>query len=415
MIHTGVVASPWTVQYSGMAFRIHDSVVRGEVDNRVKGIVRGKIWVAGRAEPVVLELKGNAWPDLAGCRLTFANPQKPLPHAHLESLHPIQRGSIGDLTASRKVRVFDVPLPEALDMIHRKAKPPEHTANSLYLEWFSEANGRVVIESADYELTISTPQWRMTPEEDAERAQQAAAGMDDFMGKLAEAVEQHRRGQKDPEAEWDEHDYEKFLKECDARTDKYMELLEKYGDSKEAEAKIAEEMGWDRGEDENEDDQMSIEEINAICEAAADEPPPEPDPHREGIDWIRAERGNVCHPLQHRCSESAHKFWRQAGELGLNQSADKDLEQFIFEFQTTGAKLAGALNGIARGAGFPDVSFTVALLKRALDHLHKSQAGLEAVAPKKLLPQKMVAEARKELFELREGILRLMDELRGRA
>ena len=51
-------------------------------------------------------------------------------------------------------------------MSKREAKPPEHMANSLYLEWFSEANGRVVIESADYELTISAPEWRMTPEED---------------------------------------------------------------------------------------------------------------------------------------------------------------------------------------------------------------------------------------------------------
>jgi hypothetical protein len=52
-------------------------------------------------------------------------------------------------------------------------------------------------------------------------------------------------------------------------------------------------------------------------------------------------------------------------------------------------------------------------LKRALDHLHKSQAGLEAVAPKKLLPEKMIAETRKELFEIREGILRLMQEFRA--
>ncbi len=34
------------------------------------------------------------------------------------------------------------------------------------------------------------------------------------------------------------------MKECDARTDKYMELLDKYGDSDEAEEKIAKEMGW---------------------------------------------------------------------------------------------------------------------------------------------------------------------------
>src|SRR5881396_2161826 len=227
-----------------MAFRIHDSVVRGEIDNRVKGIVRGKIWVEGCAEPVVLELQGNAWPDLAGCLLTFTNPQKRFAHPHLDTLQPLQRGGIGDLTASRKVRVFDVPLEEAMSMIDSKEKPPEHMANSLYLEWFSEANGRVVIESADYGLTISAPDWRMTPEEDAERARQAAAGMDDFMQKLTGAIEQQQRGHKHPDEEWNEHDYEKFLKECDARTDKYIELLDKYGDSDEAEAKIAQEMGW---------------------------------------------------------------------------------------------------------------------------------------------------------------------------
>jgi hypothetical protein len=51
-----------------MAFRIHDSVVRGEIDNRVQGIVRGKIWVEGRAEPVILELeamRGPIWPDVS--------------------------------------------------------------------------------------------------------------------------------------------------------------------------------------------------------------------------------------------------------------------------------------------------------------------------------------------------------------
>jgi hypothetical protein len=401
-----------------MAFRIHESVVRGEIDNRIKGVVRGRILIEGRTEPLILELKGNAWPDLAGCRLTFTNPQKRISHPHLKSLRSIQRGTIGDLTASRKVRVFDVPLEEALEMFGRKEKPPEHMANCLYLEWFSEANGRVVIESADYELSISPPEWRLTPEEDEERAKQAAAGMANFMNRLSEAIEQHQRGQKDHEEEWDEHDYEKFLKESDARTDKYAELLDKYGDSEEAEAKIDAEMGWDRRDDDdlqNEDDRLSIEEVNAICEAAVNEPEPEPDPSREGIDWIRTENGDLDHPLQHRCSESAIKVWRQADKLGLTKSDDPDLGQFISEFQITGAKLAGALNPIARGEGFRDGAFTVAYLKRALGHLHKSQAGLEAVAPKKLLPEKVIGEARKELFEIRENILRLMDEFRGRA
>jgi len=399
-----------------MAFRIHDSVVRGEIDNRVKGTVRGRIWVEGCDQPMVLELKGNAHPDLAGCLLNFRNPRTPVPLAHAEHLYPVQRGSIGDLTASRKVRVPTVPMDEFLNWPKDKGRPPTRWANSLYLEWFSAANGRVVIESADYELTISEPGWRLTPEEDADRARQAATGMDDFMQRLTEAVEEQKRGQKDPEDEWDEHDYEKFMKESDARTAKYMELLDKYGDSEEAEEKIAREMGWleDLTPEQAAEEARQVEDMNRACEDAVNEPSPEPDPAREGIDWIRTKEGDIAHPLQHRCTESMMKFWNQADELGMEKMADDDLDQFIFEFQTIGAKLAGALDGIAEGRGFMDAPFTVACLKRALDHLHKSQAALEAVAPKKLLPEDMVREARKELFEIREGILKLMDEFRGR-
>ena len=84
---------------------------------------------------------------------------------------------------------------------------------------------------------------------------------------------------------------------------------------------------------------------------------------------------------------------------------------------TTLFKLAGALNGIAQDRCPPEPAFTVAYLKRALSHLHKSQAALERLAKrrKKLLPEKLVAAARKELFAIREEILKLMDEFRGRS
>ena len=94
---------------------------------------------------------------------------------------------------------------------------------------------------------------------------------------------------------------------------------------REAEEKIAKEMGWDReltearpGEDE--EMVMSVEEMNRITEEAANEPPPEPEPHREGIDWIRTEDGDLRHPLQHRCHESAMKVWRECDELGLDKN-----------------------------------------------------------------------------------------------
>src|SRR5947209_15020337 len=107
-----------------MAFRIHDSVVRGEIDNRSKGIVRGKVWLEGRTEPILLELQGNACPDLAGCLLAFTNPGRRVTDSRLDMLAREQRGAAGELTASRKARVLDIPIEEALAASKNKQKPP---------------------------------------------------------------------------------------------------------------------------------------------------------------------------------------------------------------------------------------------------------------------------------------------------
>ena len=399
-----------------MALRIHDSVVRGEIDNRTKGRVHGKIWLEGRPEPLVLELHGNAHPDLAGCLLTFSNRGTRFHDSRLESLPLKQVGALGDLTASRKARVLDVSVEEAYAMSKRGGKPPEHLANCFYLEWFSATDGRVVIESTDYTLTISSPQWQLTPEENEQRARDVARAMEMFLQKLTDAIEVHQRGPEEHERPWNEHDYERFLRESDARAAKYGELLEKYGDSDEAERIIAQQMGWDRdlGEDETAEQQEWIEEMNRACEDALAEPEPEPDPHREGIDWIRTDGGDLRHPLQHRAFKSAMKFHDMAEELNEDEISDEDLDTFVFEFQTASVKLGGALNATARGHGCGDPAFTVAYLKRALDHLHKAQAALAAAALKGLLPDSVATPARQELFEIREGILGLMDELRGR-
>ena len=206
------------------------------------------------------------------------------------------------------------------------------------------------------------------------------------------------------------------MKESDARTTKYMELLDKYGDSDEAEKLIAKEMGWDHElpPEEEAERREWIEEANAAAAAALNEPEPEPDPQRKGIDWIRTANGDLRHPLQHRCFASSMKFWHAIKALGEGKFGDEDIGRFISEFQITGAKLAGALNSIARGRGPADAAYTVAYLKRGLDHLHRSQSGLEKVSKRKQLPAGMLAEARQELFELREGILKLMGEFRGR-
>ncbi|MSU22191.1 MAG: hypothetical protein EXS32_00005, partial [Opitutus sp.] len=95
-----------------MAWRIHESVIRGEIDNRVRGRVTGRLWFVGREAPVEFDLAGNAWRDLAGRRLEFVNPD---PQAgHLAGLAAPQTGTIGDCTASRKVKVPEVSMEELM-------------------------------------------------------------------------------------------------------------------------------------------------------------------------------------------------------------------------------------------------------------------------------------------------------------
>ena len=49
---------------------------------------------------------------------------------------------------------------------------------------------------------------------------------------------------REPERAWDEYDWERFLQQQDQKTEKYMELLEKYIDDPQREEIIAREMGW---------------------------------------------------------------------------------------------------------------------------------------------------------------------------
>ena len=402
-----------------MAWRIHDSVQRGEIDNRERGIVRGKVWLEGIDSPLALELSGNAAPDLAGCLLTFENPGKTLPMPKDAHFRGVQSGTIGDLTASRKVRVFDMPITEAYMRKKQGLNVPDHMANCLYLEWFSQANGRVVIESTDYRLTVSAPIWRLTADEENKRRADAEAGFSGFMQKLTESLETAKH-EPPEDKDWDEFDYEKLMRESDARADKYSELLDKYIDHPDRDHIIAKEMGWTWLEEALEAEALEEEaekgtentDESLDPDVGGDGPPLEPDPASEGVDWVREDGGDISHPLSLRAFNSSIELWSQCRQLGLEHSEDEDVGALLGEFQITGAKLAGALDGLAYGRDTKDGAFVVACLKRALSHVHATHSALEKVAPKNLLPAELIASTRNELFQIREEILRLMDEFR---
>ena len=395
-----------------MAFRIHENVVRGEIDNRQRGCVRGLVWLVGCDEPVILELAGNCLRDLAGCVLRFENP-RPLATPELVKLATLQRGTAGDVTASRKVRVFDIPPAELTQLTKEGVTPLEHMASALYIEWFSEANGRVVIESVDYHINVSAPLWALSPEEEQQQVEATREAMRDWLDQLDESLPDEPVSFDSGEAKpLDEFGYEKIMRESDARTDKYMELLEKYEDHPDRERIVAREMGWHWLEEALEADERGALPPREQIEV----PPLEPNPATEGVDWIRDKEGGVHHPLTKRAFESAVSMWHFCKDRGLlGEDGDVDLAEMIFQFQTTSAKIAGALDSLAYDEdGLREGGFIVAALKRALNYLHASMAAAEKVERKKIITPERLDLFRAELFGVREEILMLMQRFRAK-
>jgi hypothetical protein len=394
-----------------MAWRIHERVSKGEIDNRRRDHVRGQIWLVGRDKPIRLDLSGNCLRDLAGCFVKFENPQaKPAADEDV-GLADKQSGVAGEITASRRVRVFDVPLEEALRITREGKAPPEHMGNCFYLEWFGDTNGRVVIESTDYAIDTSTPEWTLSAEDEQGQIAASHQAIRDWLDRLdASHYWEPSKFDPDDEKPLDEFGYEKLMRESDARTDKYIELLKKYEGHPDQEKIVAREMGWTWLEEALEADERGALPPREEVEV----PPLEPNPITEGVDWARDKQGHIHHPLTKRAFESAMAMWHFCDESGLlGENGDADLRQMIFQFQTAGAKIGGALNGLAYDEDLRDGSFIVAALKRALNYLHQSVSAAEKVAGKNLLDSERLESFRADLFEVREEILRLMKRFRG--
>ncbi len=403
-----------------MAWRIDSNVRRGEIDNRTKGSVKGRIWLHGVRAPIGLEFAGNACPDLAGCLLEFKNREATSPLPRDRRLASRLQGVVGDLTASRKVRLADEDeegFPVATDS----------WGNALYLEWFTPDHGRMVIESTAFRLRVSAPEWVLSPAEETVRKLGSEQAFLHFLGGLDDALAKaEAQTPSVDKPDWDEFDYEKLLRESDARTDKYSALLDRYLDHPERDAIVGRFMGWneatpgsptggDEDWDESEATHLDDAMRHALDEAAAlaaDEEA-EPDPSTEGQDWVRAADGALSHPLSLRAFDSSMRLWRAVHSTPAGAAVAPDLDELVSEFQTTTAKIAGALDSLAYGRDHEHGPFIVATLKRALSHLHRSQAALERATPRRLLSPQAFVTARTELFDIREEILRLMQEFRS--
>jgi hypothetical protein len=392
-----------------MALRIDQEIVRGEMDNTVPGRVLGRIWLEGRSDPLQLELAGDCWRDLAGRRWIFTNPQ---PEASsLPQLASRQNGVVGDMTASRKVRIPDGPIDEWWRQTQMGMHPPERTGNVLYLEWYSDQNGRVVIESADFRVQVSLPEWTMSEAEETAQRKRNDRALYGFLERLSRAIRPRDPVQIPEDRDMDEFEWERFMKEADARSARYGELLDKYGDHPNGDRIIEAAMGWDITASPAAGGSASPDlEGDWLDDSEDDEE--DPDPSREGIDWVRTEDGRVAHPVQLRCSNLALRMHRDAEAVWGDAFHDDDVREMVDQVQYASAKLAGALSGFSRAAPF-EAGFIVATLKRSLALLNDGIAAFQRIHQRQVLPEQ-APWYRDELFAVRDDILRLMNEFRRR-
>jgi hypothetical protein len=388
-----------------MAWKIDEAVTRGEIDNRIEGRTIGRIWLCGRAEPLVLNLVGDCWRDLAGTRLRFENPE-PCALPDCDILDADQAGIVGDMTASLKNKVATVDEEEVHRLYESKEEIPFEWRNTLYLEWFSEINGRVLIEATSYQMEISAHEWEM--DEDAEEAQKLANlnAMRDFM---AQVIRRREPSSEEMESadELDEFAWEERLKESDRLSDAYQEVLEKYMEDGASEQKEAFVMGWDglldalAERDEAGAGNFSEEEIAF-----------DPDEDEDEDDFAEIEDGEFDddHPLQIKAQELAMRAMdvvqRDAGQGTPGYLLVSNLLQ-------VSGKLAGALNG--RNSGYePETGYVLAVLKRCLSWLNEAVGACQELMSAEEDPDQLAALAhlRCSAFEIRDCITELRRELK---
>lgn len=397
-----------------MSWRIESNVVRGEIDNRTQGRVEGRVWLAGRSDPLVLHLIGNCHIDSAGCLLVFSN-QAPKFDSSV-TLASEQIDVVGDITAARKVRVID-----GDDTVKVGKKLPEHLTNSLYVKWFSEADGRVVIESADYEISVSEPAWRMSPEEEAQQHQANADAMQSFVDRLTGKPDAREEAAYEG-APQDEFEWELFLRASNRRAAKLGELMEKYHDSPERDLLIARAMGWKEIEEmltagpaSDTEEEHGIGEVPEIFDFSATE-----DPAAKGSSEVPAKEENFAesdaidndplrHPLVAGLIERSSRLVKLVGDM-----RDQDVEEMVAGFIATGPKVAGALGSVMRGWDEELNGLAVARLKRAMSELSRALNAASRLKEKNVELPFSIDEWVTEMLTLREEILSLMDQFRGR-
>ncbi len=203
---------------------------------------------------------------------------------------------------------------------------------------------------------------------------------------------------------WDEYDWERFLKEQEVRTEKYMELLEKYIDDPRRDEIIACEMQWTYfldGESrdwEEEVDSQFHEEMATLEDALAGE-----------------ESGDAPETSFER-NPVYLKAYGLSSELndllnGLPSSVIEHPAAIMLQSHCTmtAAKLAAAFND----DDLEELGMTIAYLKRALFMANQCLDSLAQLWEGDMIEAERHDTIRGRIFEIRDGIVGAMGDYRA--
>src|SRR4051812_21592913 len=203
----------------------------------------------------------------------------------------------------------------------------------------------------------------------------------------------------EPERAWDEYDWERFLQQQDEKTEKYMELLEKYLDDPQRDQIIAREMGWTH-----------------LLESKD---------WKSDVDGMLETEGAQDHELDEDMDEQEaetfenHALYRAAFSLTIwtdrlfDQNPALQNDPAAVKLATHSALASAKLAAALSDDDVDELGMTIAYLKRALKAITTSMEAAAQLLNERLISPRQHAVVKQRLFQVRDGIISLMGEYRG--
>jgi hypothetical protein len=211
-----------------------------------------------------------------------------------------------------------------------------------------------------------------------------------------------------PEKIWDEYDWERFLQEQDRKTEKYMELLERYIDDPNRDQIIAREMGWNHLL--NKEGQEWADSVDSKFTEELEGSEEDDDSKDESVSHgpCDDEDGFEVHPLYQAAfalTAWIDQMFEECGAMVENHSAAVKLSTNV---AIASAKLAAALSD----DDVDEIGMTIAYLKRALSSVTIGLSCAMRLKEEGVIDGERFGTLNQRLFQVRDGIIKLMGEFR---